>query len=127
MTVLMWHDIQKTKSKAIKGIPVMLDYWHLWIDKLKRCVQDKAINTNQNVIALQKKKLGLLRLPRYDTSLGPEAYYKGKVMELHKQFGELTFPCCKRSFLEHMIILGTIIQCGLVNISSINAILCLID
>ena len=91
---------KKTKAKTIKGIPVILDYGHQWVDELKRCVQDKTINIAQmekilkfdkGVIALQKKKLGLLRPPRHDTAIGPEAYYKEKVMELHKEFGELTF------------------------------------
>jgi hypothetical protein len=91
---------KRTKAKAIKGIPVIVDYGHMWIGELKRCIQDKTINTAQmekilkfdkSIIALQKKKLGLLRPQRYDTTLGPEAYYKGKVMELYKQYGELTF------------------------------------
>jgi len=91
---------KKTKAKSIKGIPVILDYGHIWIDELKRCVQNKTMTNAQmeeilkfdiGVITLQKKKLGLLRSPKYDTALGPEAYYKGKVLELYKQYGELTF------------------------------------
>jgi len=36
---------KKTKAKSIKGIPVILDYGHLWISELKRCIQDNSINT----------------------------------------------------------------------------------
>jgi hypothetical protein len=40
---------------------------------------------------LQKKKLGLLRPQRYDVTIGPEAYYKAKVIELCEEYGEVTY------------------------------------
>jgi DNA-binding phage protein len=52
---------------------------------------EEILKFDKSIIALQKKKLGLLRPPRYDTTLGPEAYYKEKVMELYVQHGELTY------------------------------------
>ena len=89
-----------SKAKALKGITVITDYGHLWKNKLICCSHDKTITNEKvaemlkcdiSVIMLQKKKLGLLRSPRYDVELGPEAYYKSRVLELTEEYGEVTY------------------------------------
>ena len=89
-----------SKSKSLRGIPVILDYGHLWTSELIRCSQDKSINIaktaeilrcDKSIIMVQKKKLGLLRTPRYDIELGPEEYYKSKIIALIEEYGEVTY------------------------------------
>jgi len=89
-----------SKSKSLRGIPVILDYGHLWKSELIRCSQDKNVTNEQtaeilkcdiSVMMLQKKKLELLRPPRYDIEVGPEAYYKSKVVSLIEEHGEVTY------------------------------------
>jgi len=88
-----------SKSKSAKGITVITDYGHLWKNELIRCSQDKTITLrkteeilkcDQGVFMLQKKKLGLLESPLYDTKIGPEKYYKSKVTELCEKYDEVT-------------------------------------
>jgi len=88
-----------SKAKALKGIIVVTDYGHLWKNTLIKCSQNKTITNDKaaeilkcdvSVLMLQKKKLGLLRLPRYDVDLGPEASYKSKVIALIEEYGEVT-------------------------------------
>ena len=59
---------KKTKEKRARGIPIVLDYGHMWISELIRCIQDKDISItktakilkcSRHTIRLQKKKLGL--------------------------------------------------------------------
>jgi len=89
-----------TKSKSAKGITVVLDFGHLWINELIRCNRDKNISLSETVAILkfhesvimkQKKKLGLLRTPRHDVDVGPEAYYKARIIELCKEYGKVTY------------------------------------
>jgi hypothetical protein len=89
-----------TKAKSAKSVTVILDYGHLWKNELIRCSQDKNITLakteeilkcHDSIIMKQKKKLGLLRPQRYDVSIGPEAYYKAKVIELCEEYGEVTY------------------------------------
>lgn len=89
-----------SKSKSLRGIPVILDYGRLWISELIQCSQDKNVTNEQaaeilkcdiSVMMLQKKKLGLLRSPRYDIEVGPEAYYKSKVASLIEEYCEVTY------------------------------------
>ena len=88
-----------SKSKAAKGITVITDYGRLWKNELIRCSQDKTITIQEtekvlkcdkSVFMLQKKKLGLLESPLYDTKMGPEKYYKSKIIELCEKYDELT-------------------------------------
>ena len=88
-----------SKSKAAKGITVITDYGRLWKNELIRCSQDKTITLQEtekilkcdkSVFMLQKKKLGLLESPLYDTKVGPEKYYKRKVIELCEKYREVT-------------------------------------
>lgn len=89
---------KKTKGMSMKGVPVIVDYGHLWTGEFKRCVLDnttdtdiaKILNVSQKTIIQQKKNLGLLRPPRYDMPLGHESFYKNKVIELHGKHDELT-------------------------------------
>ncbi|MDR2648748.1 MAG: TnsD family transposase, partial [Clostridiales bacterium] len=89
-----------SKSKSLRGIPVILDYGHLWTSELIRCSHDKNVSItktaeilrcDKSIIMLQKKKLGLLRTPQYDIELGPEEYYKSKVVSLIEEYGEVTY------------------------------------
>ena len=89
-----------SKAKELKGIPVITDYGHLWKNKLINCSHDKTITNEKaaemlmcdvSVMMLQKKKMGLLRSPRYNAELGPEAYYKSRVISLIEEYGEVTF------------------------------------
>jgi len=43
------------------------------------------------IVMIQKKKLGLLRTPRYDIEVGPEVYYKTRVVELCEEYGEVSY------------------------------------
>jgi len=89
-----------SKAKALKGIPVITDYGHLWKNELIRCSQDKNISVpktaeilmcDKSIVMLQKKKLGLLRPPRYDTDVEPEVYYKSNVTALVEEYGKVTY------------------------------------
>jgi len=89
-----------SKAKALKGVTVVTDYGHLWKNKLIDFSHDKMITNEKaaemlkcdvSVMMLQKKKMGLLRAPRYDTELGPETYYKSKVIALIEEYGEVTY------------------------------------
>jgi hypothetical protein len=88
-----------SKAKALKGITVITDYGHLWKNELIRCCQDKTITIqkteeilkcDKSIIMLQKKKLGILEAPLYDTQMGPEKYYKAQVAALCEKYGEVT-------------------------------------
>jgi len=89
-----------SKAKALKGITVITDYGHLWKNKLISYSHDKTVTNEKaaemlrcdvSVMMLQKKKMGLLRPPRYDIDLGPEAYYKSRVIALIEEHGEVTY------------------------------------
>jgi len=89
-----------SKAKTVKGVTVITDYGHLWKNELLRCTQDKSITIpktekilkcDKSIIMLQKKKLDLLRTPRYDVEMGSEAYYKAKVVSLIEEYGEVTY------------------------------------
>ena len=89
-----------SKAKSLKGITVITDYGYLWKNKLIDFSHDKKITNEKaaemlkcdvSVMMLQKKKMGLLRSPRYDVDIGPEAYYKSRVIALIEEYGEVTF------------------------------------
>ena len=89
-----------SKAKALKGITVITDYGHLWKNNLINFSHDKTITNEKaaemlkcevSVMMLQKKKMGLLRSPRYNVELGPEAYYKSMVIALIEEYGEVTY------------------------------------
>ena len=89
-----------SKAKAVKGVTVITDYGHLWKNELLRCTQDKTITNEKtaeilkcdiSVMMLQKKKLDLMRTPKYDIEMGPEAYYKSRVVALIEEYGEVTY------------------------------------
>jgi len=91
---------KKTKSKSAKGIPVILDYGHLWTNELIRCSEDKNISIpktaeilkcDKSVIILQMKKRGLQLRPRpYSVELGSEMYYKSRIVAFLEDHGEVT-------------------------------------
>jgi hypothetical protein len=51
----------------------------------------ETLKCDISVVMLMKKKMGLVRTPLYDVDLGPEAYFKAKVVALIKEYGEVTF------------------------------------
>lgn len=77
----------------------IVDYGHLWNSELLRCCHDpsitnelaaKILGCTQNALALQKKKRGLLEPILYDKEMGPEKYYKSRVLDLCEKYGEVT-------------------------------------
>ena len=89
-----------SRAKTLKGVTVITDYGHLWKNKLINFSHDKTITNEKaaemlkcdvSVMMLQKKKMGLLRSPRYDVELGPEEYYKSIVIALIEKYGEVTY------------------------------------
>jgi len=94
-----------SKAKPLKGVIVITDYGHLWKSKLMNYSQDKTITNEKaaemlkcdvSVMMLQKKKLGLLRMPRYDVELGPEVYYKTKVAALIEEYSEVSYSLMQK-------------------------------
>ena len=95
-----------SKAKSLKGVTVVLDYGHIWINELIRCSHDKNISNAKtaeilgctlNIVMTQKQKMGLLRAPRYDIELGPEAFYKSQVIALVEEYGEVTFSVMQKN------------------------------
>ena len=97
-----------TKAKNAKGIPVILDYGHLWTSELIRCSGDKNISIpktaeilkcDKSVIVLQRKKHGLTRPSRYDPEFDYETHYKSQVVALIEEYGEVTSSILKKGNL----------------------------
>jgi hypothetical protein len=95
------------KPKNLREHRTIAVYGHLWESELIRCCQNPNISNEQaakilgcteNALALQKKKRGLLEPILYDKEMGPEKYYKSRVLELCEEYGEVT-----RSMLEKYV------------------------
>jgi hypothetical protein len=88
------------KSSQSKEQRIIVDYGHLWDSELRRCCQDPKITSEQTmeilkcsyaVLQLQKEKRGLLiDAVLYDREIGPDKYYKSRVLQLCKEYDEVT-------------------------------------
>jgi len=93
------------KPKSLREHKTIANYGHLWNSELLRCCQDSKISNEQaakilgctkNALALQKKKRGLLEPILYDKEMGPEKYYKSRVLELCEEYGEVTISMLEK-------------------------------
>jgi hypothetical protein len=87
------------KSTDSREQRFIVDYGHIWLGELHRCCQDPKITNERTMeilkcgpqtLANQKKKYGLMKpIPNY-MGMGPEAYYKAKVLEVCQEYDEVT-------------------------------------
>ena len=89
------------KSSISREMRFIVDYGHLWGAELLRCCNDPEITNAQameilkcgpQTLSSQKRKRGLSKPRLYDVNMGPETYYKTKVLEICQEYNEVTIP-----------------------------------